>query len=442
MKNGDVIELEIIDMSQEGNGIGKYDNVVVFVEGAILGEVVKVEIIKAKKSFMLAKAIETIKASEYRTEEECRYEKVCGGCSLLNVSYEGQLKIKSKAVTDKLKRIAKIENPKVNPIIAMDNPYRYRNKTKFSVNDKRVGFFKKKSNTVVCDCLECKIQPDVSMAVAEALRQFIIEDHIKKGVFESVTVKIAEGTGQVMVVFNINGKGIPNSDKLIIMINEEINNLEDMHVLSSVVQIIGSGKATLLAGEKTITDKVTMGKEFNFEISAESFYQVNTKQMIKLYEKVMEYADLKGDETVYDLYCGVGTIGLTLADKAKYVVGIDSVKEAVLNANRNATINNIVNAIYKHGKAEDILPELITERPSDVVILDPPRNGCDERLLNTIAESDAKKIVYVSCDPGTLARDIKILEDQGYKFIEATPLDMFPWTVHVETVVLMSRVEK
>jgi 23S rRNA (uracil1939-C5)-methyltransferase len=441
MNREDIIEIEITDMSLDGNGIGKYDNLVVFVTGALLGDVVKAKVTKIKKNYILAKTVEIIKASDYRIENSCEYGDLCGGCSLLNIKYEGQLKLKEKQIRDKLIRLAKLDNPKMNNMVSMEEPFRYRNKTTFAVKDGNVGFYKRKSNSLVCDTNDCMIQSEVSMAVAGAVRTFIAEDNIKDGVFDSITVKIAMGTGQVMVVFNILTKGIPNHEKLITIIDDEIYNLNNKYYLQSVVMINKKGESILLAGTKTITDSVFIGRELEFEISAEAFYQVNTKQMIKLYEKVIEYADLKGNETVYDLYCGVGTIGLTLADKAKFVVGIESVKEAILNANRNAAINGIVNAIYKTGKAEDELPELINERPCDVVILDPPRNGCDEKLLNTIAEAKAKKIVYVSCDPATLARDIKILIELDYEFIEATPVDMFPHTMHVETVVLMSRVK-
>ena len=332
------------------------------------------------------------------------------------------------------------------------------------------------------------------MAAAEALRQFMIEDHItsydprwEKGLMRHMIVRTAAGTGEVMVILVINGKAIPNAQKLVEMLDEAIYNVPvyeegplagvEFNLESVVINVNKSKKldgpilgeeCITIAGKPTITEEVCGMK---FEISPLSFYQVNREQMIKLYDKVLEYADLKGGETVLDLYCGVGTIGLFCAremqrreaEKAAegrvvqqgQVIGIESIKGAVIDANRNATINGIVNARYVCGKAEEELPKMMgmadTEdgkepairiSKADVAILDPPRAGCDERLLEAVVKAEPPKIVYVSCDPATLARDIKWLTENGYEFREATPCDMFPWTSHVETVCLLSHSEK
>ena len=398
----------------------------------------------------------------------------------------------------------------VRPIIAMaGEPFRYRNKAGMAVStgglitekggiarpvhEPRVGFFGARSHEVA-DCSDCMLQSEPAVAAAEALRQFMTEDHItsydprwEKGLMRHMIVRTAAGTGEVMVILVINGKSIPNAQKLVDILDEAIYNVPVYEEgplagvecnLESVVINVNRSKnldgpilgeeCITLAGKPTITEEVDGMK---FEISPLSFYQVNREQMIKLYGKVLEYADLKGGETVLDLYCGVGTIGLFCAremqrreaEKADegravqqgQVIGIESVKGAVIDANRNATINGIVNARYVCGKAEEELPKMMgmadTEdgkepairiSQADVAILDPPRAGCDERLLAAVVKAEPSKIVYVSCDPATLARDIKWLAEHGYEFREATPCDMFPWTGHVETVCLLSHGEK
>ncbi|MGI6731748.1 MAG: 23S rRNA (uracil(1939)-C(5))-methyltransferase RlmD [Anaerovoracaceae bacterium] len=467
---GQTYEMTIEDISHEGQGIGRIDGLAVFVKDAIVGDEVKVEITKVKKSFAFARLVEIIKPSEYRVEPACIYSKECGGCTLQAMSYEGQLNLKKKMVSDKLIRIGGIENPKVNDTIGMDCPRRYRNKAQFPVDGDgiitkkggiianagpvSIGFYKGKSHQVV-NCEECLIQAEPAEKIAEALRQFMDSDHITaydretgKGLIRHLIVKTAFSTGEVMAILVINGKGIPNGEKLVYMMDDAVNELEPHpetgveYSLESVVvninkkktsEIMG-GEFITLAGKPTILDQIG---DFNIEISPGSFYQVNPVQMVKLYDKAKEYAGLTGEETVLDLYCGVGTIGLYLASGAKKVIGIESVKSAVIDANRNAVINGIINAEFIHGKAEEELPRLIEEGiKADVVILDPPRAGCDPALLEAVAAAKPNKIVYVSCDPATLARDVKILRDQRYEFIEAQPVDMFPETVHVETVVL------
>lgn len=526
MEKGQIVELTIEDMSAEGRGIGKiYDDergFAVFVQDTVVGDRAKVELTKVKKNYAFGRVSEMLALSPDRQESFCPHSGLCGGCVYSQLSYEAQLALKEKQVREKLVRLGGLTDPVIMPIIGMGGedvtevPFRYRNKASMPVStgglitqkggivkpvhEPRVGFYRPKSHDVV-DCTDCLLQSEPAMAAAAALRKFMEEDHITsydprwgKGLMRHMIVRTAAGTGEVMVILVINGKAIPNAPKLIEMLDEAIYNVpvyEDGPLagvefnLESVIvninksknlegQILGEECITI-AGKPTITEEVG---GLSFEISPLSFYQVNREQMVRLYEKALEYASLKGDETVLDLYCGVGTIGLfaaaemnrrtaelnaaaalsgttasgpAAADKSPgRVIGIESVKGAVLDANRNATINGIVNARYVCGKAEEELPKMVDPKSelkdeslrvthADVVILDPPRAGCEQPLLEAVVKAAPERIVYVSCDPATLARDIKWLGEHGYEFKEATPCDMFPWTGHVETVVQLVR---
>ena len=528
MEKGQIVELTIEDMSAEGRGIGKiYDDergFAVFVQDTVVGDRAKVELTKAKKNYAFGRVSEMLALSPDRQESFCPHSGLCGGCVYSQLSYEAQLALKEKQVREKLVRLGGLTDPVIMPIIGMGGedvnevPFRYRNKASMPVStgglitqkggivkpvhEPRVGFYRPKSHDVV-DCEDCLLQSEPAMAAAAALRKFMEEDHItsydprwEKGLMRHMIVRTAAGTGEVMVILVINGKAIPNAPKLIEMLDEAIYNVPvykdgplagvEFNLESVIVNInksknlegpILGEECITIAGKPTITEEVG---GLSFEISPLSFYQVNREQMVRLYEKALEYASLKGDETVLDLYCGVGTIGLfaaaemnrrtvelnaaaasrqavenaasgpAAADKSPgRVIGIESVKGAVLDANRNATINGIVNARYVCGKAEEELPKMVDPKSelkdeslrvthADVVILDPPRAGCEQPLLEAVVKAAPERIVYVSCDPATLARDIKWLGEHGYEFKEATPCDMFPWTGHVETVVLLS----
>ena len=504
----------------------------VFVKDTVVGDRVKVELTKVKKHYAFGRVIEVLEASPERIEAFCPYQDRCGGCAYGSLHYDAQLALKEKQVRDKLIRLGGLTDPVIMPILGMEEEsFRYRSKAVMPVStgglltqkggivkpvhEPRIGFYRAKTHEIV-DCEDCWLQSEPAMAAAEALRRFMEEDHItsydprwEKGLMRHLIVRTAAGTGEVMVILVINGKAIPNAQKLVQMLNEAIYQLpvyEDGPLagvewnLESVVLNINKSKTldgpilgeecVTIAGKPTITEEVGGLK---FEISPLSFYQVNREQMVRLYEKALEYADLKGGETVLDLYCGVGTIGLFAAAemdrRAKEenfgaqalrsspvgrVIGIESVKGAALDANRNAVINGIVNARYVCGKAEEELPKMVRTKAqeeaaareaarkfgedaakreilkdealrvahADVAILDPPRAGCEQPLLQAVVQAAPDRIVYVSCDPATLARDIKWLGEHGYKFREATPCDMFPWTSHVETVCLLSRKDK
>lgn len=456
IEKGQNYELTIEDMNLEGKGIGRIEGMAVFVDGAVVGDVVKAELTKLKKNYAFGRLTEILEPSAHRIEPSCNYSKDCGGCSLQALNYEEQLKLKKKMVEDKLIRIGGIENPVVHDTIGMDKPWRYRNKAQFPVGEAAVGFYRAKSHQVV-NCNQCLIQSEPAEKLAKALREYMKTDHISaydeetgKGLIRHLIVKTAFGTGEVMAILVINGKGLPNGEKLVYMMDDAIDELDpnpDTGVeftLESVVLNINKKKTSEIMGESciTIAGKPTILEQagkLSFEISPTSFYQVNPVQMVKLYDKALEYAELTGEETVLDLYCGVGTIGLYCAIQAKKVIGIESLKSAVMDANRNAVINGIVNAEFICGRAEEELPKLLEQGVKvDVVILDPPRAGCDPALLDAVAEAGPSRIVYVSCDPATLARDIKILGEKGYRFIEAQPVDMFPMTGHVEVIIMMT----
>lgn len=474
-EKGQICRVEIVDISDQGQGIGRVDGMAVFVPGTVVGDIAQVQLTKVKKNYAFAKLAELEEPSVNRIEPFCQdgFLKGCGGCSLARLDYPGQLALKEKQVRDKLYRLGDLADPVVRPIIGMESPFNYRNKAQFPVStggiitrkggvvenlgDPAIGFYKPRSHEVV-DCKDCMLQSPAAMAAADALRRFMEEDNItawderwEKGLMRHLIVKTAFGTGEVMVILVINGKGIPNASKLIEMLDDAIYDA-GFSLESVVVNVnkkktaeIMSEECITIAGKPTILEQVG---DMSFEISPLSFYQVNPIQMKQLYDKALEYAALTGTETVLDLYCGVGTIGLYCAGQAGQVVGIESVKNAVIDANRNAVINGIVNARFLAGKAEEELPRLLKSndeedvfaaaaKSADVVILDPPRAGCKPELLEAVAQVGPKRIVYVSCDPATLARDVKLLGDMGYTFVEATPVDMFPWTGCVECVALL-----
>lgn len=478
MEKGDIITIEIIDMTDDGKGIGRIDGMACFVDGAVFGDAAKVCIEKVKKNYALGKAVEIVSLSPHRASDAsvCPYIDKCGGCAYGKLNYETQLKLKEKQVNDKLERIAGIASANVKPIIPMSdwdsNHTGYRNKAVMAVHpgDKGgpvIGFRARKSHRVV-DCKTCKIQAKQAMTVAETFREYALRENDKLGWLKEITVKTAFSTGEVMVVLGVeNTRKLPDLENLILLLDDAI---DEPYSLESVAAFDGR-KSEILAGKREIEDEIC---GLRFKISPESFYQVNPVQAERLYEKVMEYAGVLSDQAgdapyaddkdyapyandkdhtsytddkleVLDLYCGVGTIGLIAASRMNEkgnVFGVEYVKPAVLDANRNAMINGIVNALFIQGKAEEIIPEKVKTgeiKRADVVILDPPRRGCEPELLQSVIETKAKKIVYVSCDPATLARDLKFLIENGYEFIECTPVDMFCHSSHVESVSLLKK---
>ncbi len=474
MKENETIELIIEDMLDDGRAFGRHDGFAVFVDGGVPGDRITAKVLRSKKSSCDAKMTNIVEPSPDRVSARCPYYGKCGGCTLQELSYEAQKKLKENQLRSKLRRLGGLESPLVRETIGAETLDYYRNKATFAVGPHgEVGFVRSKSHWVI-DIEDCLLQTDAAMVCADALRAWLRDAGGRVGITHLV-VKTAFGTGEVMAVLYAESKKIQGVEKLVEMLDDAVYSLDSGNSLESVA-LVHQGKTTLLAGKPTITEEVSRGdgRLIKYEISTQSFYQVNPEQMPKLYDKVLEYSGLgSGDEgegskpVLLDLYCGIGTIGIWLADKAKQVIGIETVKPAVIDANRNSVINGLVNTRYICGKAEEELPgmmglcklykwnevnerverepvfrldELLGDAGSELVaVLDPPRAGCDEALLEAIAGVGACRIVYVSCDPGTLARDMKYLVAHGYEFVEATPVDQFPMTSSIESVSLLVR---
>ncbi|QEK13580.1 23S rRNA (uracil(1939)-C(5))-methyltransferase RlmD [Crassaminicella thermophila] len=448
VKKDQIYSMKIEDIGHKGEGIGKIEGFTVFADGGIVGDLVKVKITVVKKNYAVGKIIKIEEPSPDRIDPICSIAYVCGGCQIQHMDYSGQLRIKEKKVKDNLERIGKLKNVTIHKVLGMTNPYRYRNKAQFPVGtaDKSViGFYKRKTHDIV-DIETCHIQHDVNDKIIKIIRDYINKHKIStydektgKGLIRHILTKVGFTTGEIMVVIITNGKNLPNKGELIEALLDEIPQIK------SIVQNINTKRTNRILGQECITlygeDKIVdyIG-DLKFNISPLSFFQVNPIQTKVLYEKALEFADLNGEETVYDIYCGIGTISLFLAQKAKYVHGIEIVDEAIQDAKENARINGIENVNFYTGAAEEVVPKLYEKGlKADVVVLDPPRKGCDEKVLDTIVNMNPERIVYVSCNPSTLARDLKYLDEKGYKAVEVQPVDMFPHTMHVESVVLIKR---
>jgi 23S rRNA (uracil1939-C5)-methyltransferase len=451
IKKDNIIELDITGMTHEGMGVGKIEGFAVFVQGAIEGEKVRAKIIKVLKNYAIARVMEYISSSPFRTEPFCPAYKRCGGCSLQHMTYEKTLDFKRQVVTDNLIRIGGLSDVKVNETIGMENPLNYRNKAQYPVGIGKegpiAGFFARRSHEII-DAASCDIQhslsdkaKDIVLGFVKALNIPVYNENTGEGIIRHVVTKIAFGTGEVMVIIVATRPEIPKVNKLVYRLKRDIPGLGSiiLNVNPKPGNVVLGTQNITLYGKDTIEDKLD---GLTFEISPLSFYQVNSIQTEVLYKKALEFASLSGNETVYDLYCGIGTITLFAARKARLAIGIEVVTEAVEAARRNAIKNNIVNTEFHTGEAEKVFPKLFANgKKADVVFVDPPRKGCDEVLLKTLAEMSPSRIVYVSCNPSTLARDLKYLcgTDAGYEVKEVQPVDMFPWTEHVECVTLMSR---
>ncbi len=460
MQKNDTAVIEITDIGSGGEGIGKADGYTLFVKDAVIGDKAEVKVIKAKKNYGYARLMKVIEPSPYRVEPRCRFARRCGGCQIQEMSYDRQLAFKEQKVRSNLERIGgfapELIDRIMEPIVGMEDPFGYRNKAQFPFGtDKEgnpvTGFYAGRTHDIIANT-DCALGVPVNKEILEIVLAFMkkykipsYDEKTGKGLIRHALIRYGFTTKEIMVCLVINGTEIPHAEDLI----QTLTTIPGMTSITVSVNtrrtnVIMGDSYEVLWGQGYITDYI--GK-IRYQISPLSFYQVNPVQTEKLYSLALEYAGLKGDETVWDLYCGIGTISLFLAQCAKKVYGVEIIPQAIRDARENARINGIENAEFFVGKAEEVLPEYYGEYArkhnggqagADVIVVDPPRKGCDEVLLDTIVKMAPEKVVYVSCDPATLARDLKILCGNGYELKRVRAVDQFPMTVHVETVVMLS----
>ena len=479
MQKNDFVEITIEDMGAKGEGIGKVDGYPLFVKGAIIGDRVRVKITKANKNFGFARVSKMISTSKHRVEARCAVASPCGGCQLQEMDYRKQLEFKEKKVYEHLRRIGGFSEQalikRTEPIIGMKNPYNYRNKGAFPFGvDKTgiiiTGFYAERTHDIIPNT-KCHIGVSTNKRILEVVIDYMKKNKVPpydekrgKGVIRHVLIRHGFRTEETMVCLVVNS----NKKVALTNVNFLVKELEKVPGITSIVVNYNVYKTNVIMGDKW---EALWGKDYiaeilfdpegeglRYQISPLSFFQVNPIQTEKLYALALEYADLKGKEIVWDLYCGIGTISLFLSKRAKKVIGVEIVPQAIADAKENARINKIENVEFVAGKAEEVFreyygEELLEEPPSyeigenqksfpEVLVLDPPRKGCDEGLLEAILEVKPERIIYISCDSATLARDLKILCEKEYKLTKVRPVDMFPMTVHVETVALLSKLKK
>ena len=445
----DLVTLKITDMGNDGEGIGKVDGYTLFVKDAVIGDTVLAKVMKAKKNYGYARLMEVVEPSPDRVEPPCPYARQCGGCQLQAMSYEQQLRFKTNKVKNHLMRIGGMEEIPMEAIIGMEHPYRYRNKAQFPVGRSKegkiiTGFYAGRTHSII-ENRNCLLGVELNEQILDKVIAYMEENHVEpydektgKGLVRHVLTRYGFDSKEVMVCLIVNGNKIPNAESL----TESLRQIPGMtsitlNINKERTNVILGNQIKLLWGQTYITDSIGTIK---YQISPLSFYQVNPAQTRRMYEKALEYAQLTGEETVWDLYCGIGTISLFLAQKAKQVYGVEIIPQAIEDARRNAALNHLKNVEFFVGKAEEVLPEKYEKEGvyADVIVVDPPRKGCDEILLDTIVKMSPKRVVYVSCDSSTLARDVKYLGEHGYRVERVCPIDNFSQTVHVETVVLLS----
>lgn len=449
LKKNEEYIVEIIDNGFQGEGISKIDGMTIFVPNGIKGEKVKIKILKVTSKIAYAKILEIIEKSEYRISDlDCDTYSRCGGCALRHVNYKETLNMKKTAVETTLRKALGREL-KVSEVLGMDNPYNYRNKLQYPVGigangNPVMGVFAERTHTII-PTTNCQIQDVLSQKIANDIFSFISNNNIKvydektfQGSIRHIVIRVGKKTGEVMITIVSNTKVIEKEKELVEFITSKYSEVKTIvkNINSKNTNVILGKENHILFGEGYIYDY--LGK-FKFKISPMSFYQVNQIQTEKLYSKAVEYAELTGKETVFDLYCGIGTIGIFASGNVEKLYGIETVPEAIEDAWQNAKENNLKNAEFFVGDVEKTLPEFIKERNiiPDVVFVDPPRKGCDKTALDTLLKIKPKRIVYVSCNPATLGRDLKILEEK-YEIKEVSICDMFPFTHHVESIALLT----
>lgn len=449
-KKNDLVTVKIEDMGHDGEGIGKAEGYTLFIKDTVIGDVVEAKIMKMKKNYGYARLVRVLEASKDRTELKCPVARACGGCQLQFLTYEKQLEFKKKKVVGNLERIGGFPDISVEKVMGMENPWRYRNKAQFPVGKGKdgnliTGFYAGRTHSIIPNT-NCYLGVEVNEEILNAVLDYMRENHVEpydeatgKGLVRHILIRYGFKTKEIMVCIIINGRKIPNAAGL-------VEKLKDISGMTSITLNVNTKRNNVILGNEILP---LWGKEFitdyigevKYQISPLSFYQVNPVQTEKLYGTALEYAGLTGKETVWDLYCGIGTISLFLAQKAKKVYGVEIVPAAIEDARKNAELNGIKNAEFFVGKAEEVLPAKYKEDGvyADVIVVDPPRKGCDGALIETMLSMKPERIVYVSCDSATLARDLKVLCEKEYQVEKVAVCDMFPGSVHVETVVKLVR---
>ena len=469
----DIATITITDIGNEGEGIGKVEGFTLFIKDAVMGDIVEARIMKAKKNYAYARLEKVVTPSPFRVIPKCEYYKNCGGCQIQQMDYAKQLEFKQNKVRNNLVRIGGFEETLIDavmePIVGMQEPYRYRNKAQFPVGTDRegnliTGFYAGRTHSIIANT-NCYLGARENQEILETILNYMRDNKVTsyeevsgRGLMRHILIRTGFTTGQIMVCLIINGNKLPAEDKLITALSK-INNMTSVSINTNTQQtnaIMGT-KVRTLWGSDTIEDSLNLmqesargngdfvkvpGSSVVYKISPLSFYQVNPIQTEKLYSLALEYAGLTGKETVWDLYCGIGTISLFLSGRAKQVYGVEIIPQAIEDARENAKQNGIDNAEFYIGKVEEVLPKLYAEEGihGDVIVVDPPRKGCDEECLATILKMQPDRIVYVSCDSATLARDLKILCGGGYELKRVRAVDQFGHSVHVETVCCLQRV--
>ncbi|WP_018249221.1 23S rRNA (uracil(1939)-C(5))-methyltransferase RlmD [Orenia marismortui] len=448
---GDIVEIELESLAHGGDVVGRIDGYAIFIPQGVPGEIAKVKITQVKKNYGRGEIIEVIEESEDRITPSCPFSDRCGGCQVQHINYQAQLDHKQKIVRDNIERIAKLTDIKINPVKGMDNPFFYRNKAQFPLAKNEegkviTGFYAPGSHKLIA-IDKCGIQHPLINRISERTVELIEEYELSiynekkhQGLLRHLVVRVGVCTNQAMLIFVTKDNKFPEARKIAKRLMADIPELLSVqHNINPKKTNVVLGKLTkTLAGDDHIFDYIGRIK---YKISPLSFFQVNTLQAKVLYDQAVEYAGLTGQEKVIDAYCGLGSITLYVSDQSQEVYGIEVVEEAIEAAKENAEFNGIENCHFQAGKVREVLPELKKEFIPEMIIVDPPRKGCHEEVLKTFVEMEPERIVYVSCNPSSLARDLKYLDAHGYETVEIQPVDMFPQTYHIENVALIKRID-
>ena len=469
-----IIHTEITDIGTDGEGIGKIDSFTFFIKDAVIGDIIEAKVMKAKKNYAYARLEKVISPSPFRVEPKCAFARNCGGCQIQTMSYDKQLEFKESKIRNNLIRIGGFEPEFVDsvmePIVGMEEPFRYRNKAQYPIGTDKdgqpiAGFYAGRTHSIIANT-DCYLGVEENKEILEIMLDYMKKNHVTaydetngQGLVRHVLIRKGFTSSEIMVCLVINKKGKSKGEEFLPAQEKLVEDLKAVHGMTSISVSINTENTNVIMGKEvhtiwgkdTISDTIHVrdtengfaltDKGITFAISPLSFYQVNPGQTEKLYSLALGYAGLTGNETVWDLYCGIGTISLFLASRAKQVYGVEIVPQAIEDAKKNAENNGIRNAEFFVGKAEEVLPQKYEEEGifADIIVVDPPRKGCDSACLETMLKMQPKRIVYVSCDSATLARDLKILCDGGYKLKKVRGVDQFGHTVHVETVALLTK---